>query len=177
MVNTHGEHLGTRTDISCFWCRHPFHSPPVGCPLDYVTQRMLKKENVSEKSYQLRENVSEDVFRTLHSSLLFTTVQATPCFVVDGVFCSFPCCFAFIDDHRHDPLYTQSVSLLRRMYYTLFDVSTSFVKAPSWRLLSAYGGTLSIQDFRKSFSNVQYIASDHIVQKPVRYIYEKQITL
>jgi hypothetical protein len=170
----HGRDVApSSSSISCFWCRHPFSHPPLGCPVGYVSQRTEKKE----QERHLRENVPEDVFERIHSRLIMSTVISRPYYITDGVFCSFPCCLAFIDDRRHDPLYRDSSMLLRQMFYSVFDLGATFIKAPSWRLLTTYGGPLTIQEYRKGLSSTHYVDCDHVIQRPLHYVFERHITL
>ena len=29
--------LPTKTNIHCFWCKHAFKNPPIGCPIEYIS--------------------------------------------------------------------------------------------------------------------------------------------
>lgn len=188
MFNEIGKQLSEKTDLCCFWCRHTFQTRPIGCPLYYLPHRIIKKIN-SETSKDvciLRENISLATFEKIKTSLIHIPVLEQDIFIVDGVFCSFPCCMAFIQDNKNkNPLYRESECLLRQMYQKIFetaDRTNPIISAPSWRLLQDYGGHLSITDFRRCFENTHYIETNQIVheipsQKQIGFIYEKQITL
>ena len=188
MYNEIGKLLPKTTNIHCFWCRHTFSTHPIGCPISYLPHRIIKKINsdTSKDTCILRENISIDTFEKIRTSLTHIPIVEQDIYLVDGIFCSFPCCMAFIQDNQHkNPLYTESECLLRQMYQKIFDsidYSIPIMTAPSWRLLQEYGGHLSISDFRKGFDNTHYIDTNQIVneipnQKHIGFIYEKQITL
>ena len=42
------DRLPLRTGMSCFWCRAPFETPPIGCPLKYVPAKLSKKTRSSK---------------------------------------------------------------------------------------------------------------------------------
>jgi hypothetical protein len=89
---------------------------------------------------------------------------------------------SFIHDNKTNPLYNQSETLLYQMYQQIFQIPSEIQNAPSWRLLDTYGGNLSIDIFRKSFSNTQYINLNQSIQrlpsqKMIGFLYEKQIKL
>lgn len=130
------ECLPQSTSIFCFWCRHSFPYRPIGCPIEYVPHRMIKTYNseIVRDSYILRENITPAQLRCLASSSREslpppTTKTSSSCdvqlqsrdyYMVDGIFCSFNCCLAFIRDHQNHPMYGQSESYLRQMYHDLF---------------------------------------------------------
>jgi hypothetical protein len=189
MYDLVGHTLPSSTEMSCFWCRHPFDTMPVGCPLYYNSQRIIKKmsSETSKEPCMIRENVSTHVYQKIKGNLDHIPVNEKDFYIVDGIFCSFPCCLSFIKDNKHkNPIYRDSEHLLRQMCQQIFGYSVhtplSIVTAPSWRLLQAYGGHLSIQSFRKCFENTHYIKNNQIVhslpnQKMVGFLFEKQITL
>jgi hypothetical protein len=77
-----------------------------------------------------------------------------PRFETDGVFCSFNCCLAFIQDRREE-MYSDSAFLLKQLYAALHpeDAGTATITpAPHWRLLRAYGGALTLDEFRAAFN-------------------------
>ena len=101
-------------------------------------------------------------------------------FIVDGLFCSFNCCMAYLKDRAHEEFYKKSESLLYAMYNKTFgNLNHHIASAPDWRLLSAYGGPLSIDEFRDSFSNIKFTdINDYIVHTPacrmIGKLYEKK---
>lgn len=189
MYDLVGHELPRTTEMSCFWCRHPFQTIPIGCPLYYRPQRIVKKmsSDTSKEPCFIRENVSTHVYQKIKGNLDHIPVNEKDFYIVDGIFCSFPCCLSFIKDNKHkNPIYRDSEQLLRQMCQQIYGYSVqtplAITSAPSWRLLQNYGGHLSITAFRKCFENTHYIKNNQIVhsipnQKMVGFLFEKQITL
>lgn len=187
MYDLVGKEMPNRTDVHCFWCRHPFDTVPIGCPLHYISHRIIKKmsSHTSKDACFIRENVSKQVYQKIQGNVDHIPLVEKDAYIVDGVFCSFPCCLAFVHEHKHrNPTYRDSENLLRQMCQRIFQQSSpvSINPAPSWRLLQEYGGHLSISNFRKCFENTHYINNNQLVhkmptQKVVGFLFEKQITL
>lgn len=163
--------------VSCFWCRHRFDWLALGCPLRYIPNQISKtlQSPVTNEMYTIKENVSNtDVSSSKYN------VTTENYYETDGIFCSFNCCLAYITENVHIPMYSQSKYLLMNIYFKVNGItnasSANIKSAPSWRLLSEYGGHLSIEEFRQSFSKVEYTQS-HVVKsiprlKPVSILYE-----
>lgn len=181
--------LPVKTDIHCFWCRHNFSSRPIGCPITFKNTRLYKKyySEITKNNYCLQETIStkqlEDSKDSKNDNYYSLEIQPSNYYLTDGIFCSFNCCFAFIDFNKLNPLYSQSLNLLKKMYYDLFpNYDISLMKAPHWRLLKDYGGELSIEEFRKNFYKVEYIENSDFTtifphQKSMGLIFEKRIKL
>ena len=181
--------LPIKTDLNCFWCRHSFTQRPIGCPINFKCTRLFKKyySEITKNNYCLQESICnkqlEDCKDTNESNFFTLEVQPSNYYITDGIFCSFNCCYAFVLSRKKDPIYSQSESLLKKMYYDLFpNYEINLQPAPHWRLLQAYGGELSIDEFRKNFYKVQYTENDDYtnvfpVCKGVGFIFEKKIKL
>ena len=181
--------LPVKTDINCFWCRHSFPYRPIGCPVTFKNTRLYKKyySEITKNNYCLQETISskqlEDSNENKNDNYYSLEIQPSNYYLTDGIFCSFNCCYAFIEYNKTNPLYTQSINLLKKMYYDLFpDYDISLMKAPHWRLLKEYGGELSIEEFRKNFYKVDYIENSDFTtifphQKSMGLIFEKRIKL
>jgi hypothetical protein len=178
------EVLGESTNVSCFWCRHTFDTIPIGCPLRYVSSQIEKKytSEITRDKYRIKENIDADSMdpeNYKNSDKIQYLLHQKGYYESDGVFCSFNCCLAFIQDNKSDPVYRNSKNLLFKIYHDIFDLSpTNLTKAPSWRLLAAYGGHLTLADYRKSFNKVQYIEHGRMVSTPkfapVGFLYEEK---
>lgn len=131
--------LPERTDIWCGHCHHPFDTSPIGVPIKYVKK---KKDKI-----QLDPN---------------KIVGTNDYFLTYGIFCSFPCCLAFIKDNNNKLMFKNSKSLLYSLYYKLYKTEMNIDKAPSWEILKAYGGELSIDDYRKNFCTHNYTITPNI---------------
>jgi hypothetical protein len=158
----------------CFWCRHPFDTRPIGCPIRYVTSQAEKKyhSHISRDTYTIKENVTAKrrkdlgTIPTAGNNSVELSVKLGEYYETDGVFCSFNCCQAWIDDNKHNRMYDMSAVLLMKMYNTMMGTKTVVIApAPSWRVLEAYGGHLNILKFREGFNKIDY--RSHGTTKPI----------
>jgi len=164
--------------IPCFWCRHSFDSIPVACPIKYCPHTAVKKyiSDITNSSYTIKEKISEEVSQKILSDKKIS-ISPGNYYITDGVFCSFNCCMAFIEDNKHNPLYDNSKMLLVMMYSDMLNdkrKNITIIPAPHWRLLKDIaGGIYDIKKFRENFSKVSYIP--HGIS--IRYLYEENIKL
>jgi len=130
--------LPNRTDLFCWHDRNPFTTSPIGLPIKYIPP---KPDTTTAEA-----KGTNDYFLTM------------------GVFCSFPCCLAYITEHQQsDPLLKNSGGLLHLLYHKLYSSELKVDPAPSWKHLKEYGGVINISDFRKSFcSNYSYIITSNV---------------
>lgn len=187
---------------NCFWCRYPFNSTPIGCPIKYVSNKGIKTyySEISKDKYIIKENITEHKKKSLKSSdqnFIFipiksnnnsnVDIQENEYYLTDSVFCSFNCCKAFILDNHHSNLYEHSNFLLIKMYNEILCVKNNNVPlkekkdinpAPHWKLLIEYGGNLTINQFRDMFNKNQYDFNDVILLnkfKPLATLFEEKI--
>jgi hypothetical protein len=187
MLNRMNENLPEKTDISCFWCRHPFNTTPIGCPIQFIPNRIVKSyhSEITKDNYSLRENITCHQLDENTSFYQENNINVSPrdIYITDGVFCSFNCCLAFIHAEQTHPLYTNSEYILKHMYTQLFGKNAQSISpAPSWRLLAPYGGTMTIDEFRKTFYKIQYTDIDnvvfpHIKSKSIGFLFDKIIRI
>lgn len=158
-----------RTDCeskyNCFWCKHPFKYLPLGCPIDYIPTLATKQyvSCINNDVYRLMENISETQLK--QNNLI--SYENRNYYTTDGIFCSFNCCQAYINDNSHLTLYKNSSSLLIKIYIEFLESTLEDFKpesifinpAPHWRTLSVYGGFLNITEFRSSFNKIIYTLS------------------
>jgi hypothetical protein len=186
------------TKYNCYWCRHCFNSYPIGCPINYVSNKAIKSyhSEVSKDNYIIKENTTKYKSTLINSNIpfIFTilkekkksslTIDKEDYFITDGVFCSFNCCKAFIKDNKHNILYENSESLLIKLFSDIMKTNNlklntiTISPAPSWRLLKEYGGNLTINEFRENFNKVSYDCHGSIKQvifRPVGHLYEEKI--
>jgi len=184
------EVLPNNTMVHCFWCRHDFPYKPIGCPIQYIPHRMIKKyhSEITKDVYVLRENITMNQLEDLKSSNVDSStsvdIQSRDYYLMDGMFCSFNCCLSFIKNcDSKDPLYYNSETYLNKIYFDIFgNDSSPLVPAPSWRLLKNYGGHMTIEEYRKNFYKVDYFDVDNIIcpfpnNRPVGFLFEKQVRL
>lgn len=142
----------------CYWCKHPFNTIPIGCPIKYVPSQAEKKyySHISKDTYTIKEDI------TLNKSKNITgkenlNIKPGDYYETDGVFCSFNCCKSWIDDNKHNSMYDMSSVLLMKMYNNLMNTKLEIISsAPHWRVLEQYGGNLNIIKFRESFNKIDY---------------------
>lgn len=179
--------LPDTTGIHCFWCRHPFETRPLGCPIQYVPKRVVKNyySEITKDNYTLRENISNRQLQENHDfyKQISMDLHDRDFYITDGVFCSFNCCAAFIHDNRSVPMYNYSDNLLRHLYVQIFGAQIQpIAPAASWRMLKAYGGELSIEEFRRNFYKVDYKDVDNPIIpslkfKTIGFLFEKQVRI
>jgi hypothetical protein len=150
-----------KTDVKCFWCRHSFDCYPLGCPLKYVSSQLEKTyfSDITKDKYTIKENISRDKRNFFQKNINpKINILEREYYEVDGFFCSFNCCLAFINENKNDSLYKHSKNLLKKIYFDIFKIyPNNFHPSPSWRLLKDYGGKLSIEEFRKSFNKIEFV--------------------
>lgn len=156
----------------CFWCRHSFTTPPIGCPVTYHPKQSSKlcTSEITKEKYITHHNIPFYETHDVHDTVAH--------YETDGVFCSFNCCLAFIQDQQHDARYIASRELLYHYYITTQHTKQQLHPAPHWRLLQDYGGNLTIDEFRKSFSANTFTPKDLTISTypqvyPIGHIYEK----
>lgn len=152
-------------DYHCFWCRHPFDTMPIGCPVRYVPPQAVKKRDsyANRIAYTIKEPITLKRIERCKEKIASSTdmsLQDTGYYETDGIFCSFNCCQTYINHHETDRLYDNSSMLLHRMRSAFFKHDTveddPIMPAPHWRLLKVYGGHLTIDKFRQSFNKIDY---------------------
>jgi len=147
--------LPERTDLWCRHCQHTFNTSPIGIPIKYVRRKPDKEQLDDDKI-----SGTNDYFLTY------------------GVVCSFPCGLTFIDDNKHKPMFRNSKSLLYSLHHKIYGTELKASKAPSCDCLKVHGGHLSIEEFRKSFCNCNYVITENIKRPYMvavgRYIEERR---
>ena len=152
---------------NCYWDRHPIENKPIGCPISYVSRNANKVyySEISKETYSIKENITPSKLENLKhtycgSSTSKLSISSKAYYQTDGIFCSFNCCMAFILDNKHNRIYDLSQMLLLKMYNDIVDSKVNDVvvikPAPHWRLLTEYGGSLSIKEFRGNFNKIEY---------------------
>lgn len=139
---------------NCFWCRNPFSSMSIGCPIKFVPAVLSLKYNsiVADSEYEIFEDLN-----ACSNTKTNITQTSTSHYQTDGVFCSFNCCKSFIDDNLAEPMYKNSNVLITKLYNDLYKANINTISpAPHWRTLIQYGGFLNINDFRESFDKIEY---------------------
>jgi hypothetical protein len=142
---------------NCFWCKHVFETKCIGCPIKFVSSKATKSyhSEISKDIYTIKENVTSGRANSIDDKRI--SISGAEYYETDGVFCSFNCCQSYIMDNKHNRLYDMSHYLLMKMYNELVGTKTVVISpAPHWRLLTSYGGHLTIKKFRDDFNKVEY---------------------
>lgn len=164
--------LPTSTTKRCWWCNYNFHTTPIGCPLKYyppTAAAASSESSIFQKRFE--ENLKNANYKSDTNDL----------FETEGIFCSFPCCKAYITSRGSNVKYKDSSSLLSLLYRTFYKREPDFPEAPSWKLLKDYGGHYTIDEFRASFGQLEFSETVNI-RRPYmfctsQYIAEKRIKL
>jgi hypothetical protein len=191
---------------NCFWCRHSFQSEPIGCPIRYVSNKGIKTyfSEISKDKYTIKENITEHkknllgiqqnfIFIPIKTNNSSIEIEENEFYYTDGIFCSFNCCKAFINENKHNSLYEHSNFLLTKIYNEFLgkinkdsmsvkkekDGIKNINPSPHWRLLVEYGGNLTIKEFRENFNKTQYEFHDTVSFrtkfKPLATLFEEKI--
>lgn len=178
-------------DYDCFWCRYKTTDCCViGCPIRYIPNQVVKRyySEISRNIRTIKENISqvktttvpllnEDSETSASQSKNKFSIESGDYYETDGVFCSFNCCMAWINEHKHIRLYDSSKLLLYQMYRDIFKTNrTKIIPAPHWRLRVESGGHLTMAEFRKSLNVIEFDNSGPIVipnQKNIGILYEE----
>jgi hypothetical protein len=131
--------LPTFTKKPCWWCRNSFNTRPLGCPLRYHPHKKvgIDKDRIEGKLKQANLPTDTNDF-----------------FETDGIFCSFPCCKAYILSNLRVSKYKNSSSLLTLMYAIFFGEIIRIPRAHPWKALKEWGGYMTIKEFRSSFGKL-----------------------
>jgi len=187
VVNCNG-----KTRYKCFWDRNPLpdNVRPIGCPIRYVASRAVKcyQSEISKEKYVISEPITErrrkEICETGNKGAKNKLIiEPKAYYETDGIFCSFNCCMAFIEDpeNKHNPLYANSRTLLIGMYNELnadngsTDPVLEIIPAPHWRMLDEHGGPLTIQKFRETFNKILYISHGSIACVSLGKLYEDNL--
>lgn len=157
IVSSCERHEHIDTTFACFWCRLIYDSEPIHCPIQYHPPQISKNFTGKNENifYTIKGNVYEDEKLITDKSY----------FEVDGSFCSFSCCLAFIRDNKKNPIYFQSETLLNVM------TTDTIIEAPHWRLLKNYGGPFSEEEFKKMIGKDNFKQNHNIVF--LNHLFEK----
>ena len=133
-------------DRFCGWCKHCFDSTPLGCPIEILPdiEETTYLSTISKNTYTIRA-------KEIKSDIVYLT---------DGMFCSINCVHAWIDNNSMNEMYSDSMDLLVKMWNNLKPFSGKGhvipCAAPDWRILTRFGGYISIRSFREDFEKIAY---------------------
>lgn len=164
---------------NCFWCRYQFISVPIQCPIKFIPTQIQRTILSHNKNYVLKENINRHN-ADLDEDDTLSLSNDKSYYETDGIFCSFNCCQAWINDNKHKSEYDNSTYLLRKMYKDMTgNIIDNIKPSPNWRLLTDYGGNLTIDEFRNNFTKFDYIfhgtIMSNVLYNPCNYIYESKL--
>ena len=176
----------TSTTIRCHWDHHTFDGMGIFCPLAYRPKQVAKiglgevkqrpgigVADSNLNGYVIKENIpkSKDISTLLNKNLLEITDAY---YEVDGVFCSPECCLAYINDEKTKVGGSKFMDSERLLHFML-GVTSKISPANNFRLLNAYGGNLTIEQFRKNNKSIKYEYYGTTVL--ISHLFEKKINL
>ena len=155
---------GQENCYNCYWCRNPIEATivPIGCPIKYIPSNVYKTYNseINKNNYIMKEdlyinNLSKIIIKQNdeHKSLITNNKDY---YITDGIFCSFNCAIAYINEHSNNPMYNNSKMLLLNIFNKIYNRLDVIIPAPHWRTLKEYGGNKSIEQFRKCFNKIDW---------------------
>jgi hypothetical protein len=151
----------------CFWCRYSITENPIGCPITYLPSQevsMFKTKTGNEIFI-----INEDVMTKVDDNKQFIEKNY---YISDGIFCSFNCCQAFINDHEHDSRYNYSTFLLAKIFQELTNSFEPIMPANHWRTIECYGGFQTITQFRSGFNKYKILYFGQVKFNSLGYLYE-----
>lgn len=182
MIDYSSQKLIKELKYNCYWCRNPFDSEPIGCPIEFVANTAIKKyfSEISKDTYIIKQRITNneyDINKAKNTEN--TNLNIKNYYITDGIFCSFNCVLAYIKENKHNKLYENSKMLLNKIIYKLYSKNYSIDPAPHWRILNEYGGFMNINEYRKSFSN-SYYTNHGIVRnipkfRSIGFLYEEKL--
>ena len=132
------------TSKPCWNCRSTFKSRPLGCPIEYHSNKTegLDKERFEEK---------------LKAANLPT--DTNDFFETEGIFCMFPCMKRYALDQlamTKSAKYKKALTLITTLHLKIFGNLVTIPTADTWKVLKDWGGHLSPEQYRASVGRLHY---------------------
>lgn len=162
--------LPETTEVRCWWCKMQHQHKPLGCPIEYVPNRIVTKISSPDKldSYEIRD-LEYDQFPKLEENERFVKNDY---YVSRGSFCSFNCVLAYILENPKQ--YPNSTKYLYDIHYRTYGNRGKIIPSMDWTLLKEYGGFIEKDDFHKD-NSIRFVGTGTTF-KPAREAYEKIVT-
>jgi hypothetical protein len=148
--------------IRCFWCRNSFSGKIYSIPTKYIPSHYPVPNGTAETKSFVEKEVTRAERKMMEEEGTPVTMGET--FELDGVFCSGECRQAYLEEHIQEPIYRDSVALLR-----MYD-RVGYVPAMSWRLLRTYGGLYDIEEFRQINASKKPQLRENVINIGERYL-------
>lgn len=148
-------------EYKCFWCDLPVDHSPLGCPTHQIPVFYAKKIKLRNN-----EDYTVQIVQQEHQTK----------FVTEKVFCSFNCVKGYINSNHWNDFYCNSNRLLALMYSIIMGVKgpVTITPAPCKDVMTAYGGSLTPEQYRKNFERVTYTDAGKISMFPTSQLYEEE---
>lgn len=145
---TQNDALPLYTDKPCRNCHHGFVTHPIGCPVKYNKHL---SDDVDVKKVRITKFLDSHNLPT----------DTNDFFETENLFCSWPCLKSYIFScmarSPHSQKYKESLSYMSLMYKKIYGVKIPAIEcAPPIEVLLAYGGHMTIEEYRKSFGVLTY---------------------
>lgn len=132
------------TKIYCETCRNSFYTHPLGCPIKYCRADEKSQHRQVMKEFIEKNNINSEEFDY---------------FETEKIFCSWPCMKRYIlvklSQNPYSSKYKESLSLMTLMFTKVTGQKSLIIPvANDHSLLEDYGGTWTIEKYRKSFEKV-----------------------
>jgi hypothetical protein len=151
MLDKNGKEINTLSGYKCFWCRNKFSTDSLGCPIKYIPKRYYEIYNskITNDISIINDIVGDDI----NKEVLEDKIVSPDIYICDGIFCSFNCILAYINENSNNPMYENSRLLLNNIYSKINNTfNFKITPAPHWRMLKEYGGVMDIKTFRQNFN-------------------------
>ncbi len=155
MVDAHDHGaLPLASQKPCMWDRNPFHTRPIGIPIEYHQHEASGPKKLAREVALVESNLPADT---------------NDFFVTTGIVCSFPCGMAVVRDRANDERYRDSATLFTLLYLKLMggDGPAVIPTAGPWTMIKPYGH-LHVDEFRQTFGKLEYIETPNI-RRPYMY--------
>ena len=164
---------------NCFWDRNPIpkNIRGIGCPIKYIPNQAIKvyQSEITRSRYTIKENITnkQAKLKSKDSRLNITNRDS---YITDGIYCSFNCVQAFIKANKHNSFYSNSETLLLKMYTDCTGNRVDTISsAHHWRKLKQYGGNLGIDQFRETLNRIEHKEYGIIKNIPIGWLFEERI--
>ena len=165
MDNVQKGPLPLYTNKPCRWCHHAYETHPFGCPIKY-------NPHISSTTVSNVHNTNSLALRDRVTSFLVENNLACDTndfFETEHMFCSLPCVKSYIlgclSNNNKAYKYKKSLSYLTLLYKKMYDVliiPSIIPKAGPIEVLEAYGGHLTIKEYRASFGLLNYEETSNV---------------
>lgn len=123
-------------------------------------QNKIKKTNENKKATCYQANFNSDTICWWckhpfnNPKIELPTKYYNDTFYSYGNFCSYECCHAYNIDLNDEDVFKRA-SLLNYHYYKTYGKFENINKARDWKILKAFGGNVSIEEYKDNFKEIK----------------------